>query len=57
MSILANLFFMPTEENGFAVVRVLGKRHECYNIMTLMQIVQKSNLEMEQLKPLQQLLK
>jgi hypothetical protein len=57
MSILANFFYANRKENGFAVVRVLGKDMNATNIMTLMQIVQKSNLDMEQLKPLQQLLK
>jgi len=51
------VFYANRKENGFAVVRVLGKDMNATNIMTLMQIVQKSNLDMEQLKPLQQLLK
>ena len=51
------VFYANRADNGFAVVRVLGKDMNATNIITLMQIVQKSNLDMEQLKPLQQLLK
>jgi hypothetical protein len=51
------VFYANRKENGFAVVRILGKDMNATNIMTLVQIVQKSNLDMEQLKPLQQLIK
>jgi hypothetical protein len=51
------VFYANRKENGFAVVRVLGKNMNATNIMTLMQIIQKSNVDMEQLKPLQQLMK
>ena len=51
------VFYANRKENGFAVVRVLGKNMNATNIMTLMQIIQKSNIDMEQLKPLQQLMK
>ncbi|MBF7090394.1 DUF4252 domain-containing protein [Flavobacterium sp. ALJ2] len=44
-------------ENGFAVVRVLGKNMNPNNIMTLMTVLKESNIDMEQLKPLQQLIK
>ena len=49
--------FANRKENGFAVVRVLGKDMNPNNIMTLMSVLQKSNIDMEQLKPLQQLIK
>ena len=45
------------DENGFAVVRVLGENMNPNNIMTLMSVLQKSKIDMEQLKPLEQLLK
>lgn len=51
------VFYANRKENGFAVVRVLGKNMNATNIMTLIQIIQKSNVDMEQLKPLQQLMK
>lgn len=49
--------FANRKENGFAVVRVLGKDMNPNNIMTLMSVLQKSKIDMEQLKPLQQLIK
>ena len=49
--------FANRKENGFAVVRVLGKNMNPNNIMTLMSVLKKSNIDMEQLKPLQELVK
>ncbi|MEP6928825.1 MAG: DUF4252 domain-containing protein [Flavobacterium sp.] len=49
--------FANRKEMGFAVVRVLGKDMNPNNIMTLMNVLQKSKIDMEQLKPLQQLIK
>jgi len=49
--------FANRKENGFAVVRVLGKDMNPNNIMTLMSVLQKSKIDMEQLKPLQELIK
>jgi len=49
--------FANKKENGFAVVRVLGKNMNPNNIMTLMTVLKQSNIDMEQLKPLQQLVK
>ncbi|MDG2431772.1 DUF4252 domain-containing protein [Flavobacterium sp.] len=51
------ILYTKRKENGFAVIRVLGKDMNANNIMSLIQIIQKSNLDMEQLKPLQQLMK
>ncbi|MCD0472134.1 DUF4252 domain-containing protein [Flavobacterium sp. JAS] len=48
--------FANRKENGFAVVRVLGKNMNPNNIMTLMSVLQQSKIDMEQLKPLQQLI-
>lgn len=49
--------FANRKENGFAVVRVLGKNMNPNNIMTLMSVLKQSNINMEQLKPLQELIK
>lgn len=51
------VLFANKKENGFAVVRVLGKDMNPTNIMTLISVLQHSNIDMEQLKPLQQLIK
>ena len=51
------VLFANKKENGFAVVRVLGKDMNPTNIMTLISVLQQSNIDMEQLKPLQQLIK
>ncbi|MQP52482.1 MULTISPECIES: DUF4252 domain-containing protein [unclassified Flavobacterium] len=45
------------KENGFAVVRVLGNDMNPTHIMNMLNLLQKSNLDLEQLKPLQQLMK
>jgi len=49
--------FANKKESGFAVVRVLGKDMNPNNIMTLMSVLKESKIDMEQLKPLQQLIK
>ncbi|MDA6069392.1 DUF4252 domain-containing protein [Flavobacterium sp. AC] len=49
--------FANKKESGFAVVRVLGKNMNPNNIMTLMSVLKESKIDMEQLKPLQQLVK
>lgn len=49
--------FANRKENGFAVVRVLGENMNPNNIMTLMSVLKESKIDMEQLKPLQQLVK
>lgn len=51
------VIFANRKENGFAVVRVLGKNMNPNNIITLMSVLKKSKIDMEQLKPLQQLVK
>lgn len=51
------VIFANRKENGFAVVRVLGKNMNPNNIMTLMSVLKQSNINMDQLKPLQQLMK
>nr|WP_314897322.1 DUF4252 domain-containing protein [uncultured Flavobacterium sp.] len=51
------VFFANKKENGFAVVRILGKDMNPTNIVTMMSVLQQSNIDLEQLKPLQQLMK
>ncbi|MFV8340619.1 DUF4252 domain-containing protein [Flavobacterium sp. LB3P21] len=51
------VFFANKKESGFAVVRILGKDMNPTNIMTMMSVLQQSNIDLEQLKPLQQLIK
>lgn len=51
------VLFANRKENGFAVVRVLGKDMNPTNIMNMVGILQKSNIDLEQLKPLQEILK
>ncbi|OIV43966.1 DUF4252 domain-containing protein [Flavobacterium johnsoniae] len=51
------IVFANRKENGFAVVRVLGNNMNPNNIMTLMSVLKESKIDMEQLKPLQQLIK
>jgi hypothetical protein len=50
------VFYANKKENGFAVVRVLGKNMNPTGILTLMSVLKKANVDLEQLKPLQQML-
>lgn len=45
------------DDTGFAIVRILGDDMDINHVMTLFQLLQKSNADMEQLKPLQQFIK
>lgn len=49
--------FANKKENGFAVVRVLGNDMNPNNILNIITLIQKSNLDLEQLKPLQGFMK
>ncbi|CAD0005056.1 MULTISPECIES: DUF4252 domain-containing protein [Flavobacterium] len=51
------IIFANRKENGFAVVRVLGKNMNPNNIITLISVLKESKIDMEQLKPLQELVK
>lgn len=51
------VLYANKKENGFAVVRILGKDMNPTNIMTMISVLQQSNVDLEQLKPLQQLMK
>jgi hypothetical protein len=50
------VFYANNKENGFAVVRVLGKDMNPTGIFTLMSVLKNANVDLEQLKPLQQLI-
>ena len=49
------VLFANKKENGFAVVRVLGNDMNPTSIMTMMSALKSSNVDLEQLKPLQQM--
>ena len=51
------ILFANQKETGFAVVRVLGKDMNPTHIMNMMSIMQQSKIDLDQLKPLQDLLK
>ena len=44
-------------ENGFAIVRILGDKMNPEDFMTLLSALQKSDIDMEQLKPLEGIFK
>ncbi|WP_162126065.1 DUF4252 domain-containing protein [Flavobacterium phycosphaerae] len=47
------VLFAKKKENGFAVVRILGNDMNPNNIINMLSILKSSNIDMEQLKPLQ----
>ena len=51
------ILFAKREENGFAVVRILGDDMNPKNIMNMLSILKNANIDMEQLKPLEGLIK
>ena len=51
------ILFAKKKENGFAVVRILGEDMNPNNIMTIISVLKETNIDMEQLKPLQDLMK
>lgn len=51
------VLFAKKKENGFAVVRILGNDMNPNNIMNMISILKSSNIDMEQLKPLQGFIK
>ena len=51
------VLYANKKDVGFAVVRILGKDMNPMNIMTMISVLKSSNIDMEQLKPLQELLK
>lgn len=51
------VLFAKKKDNGFAIVRILGNDMNPNNIMTMLSVLKSSNIDMEQLKPLQGLIK
>ena len=51
------VLYANKKENGFAVVRILGKDMNPTTVMTMISVLQKSNIDVAQLKPLQELMK
>ena len=51
------ILFAKKKENGFGVVRILGKDMNPNNIINMISLLKSSNINMEQLKPLQALIK
>lgn len=51
------VLFANKKENGFAVIRILGKDMNPTHIMNMMSVLKSSNIDLEQLKPLQDMLK
>ncbi len=51
------VLFANKKDAGFAVIRVLGKDMNPNNIMTMMTVLEKANVNLDQLKPLQEMFK
>ena len=51
------VFFANKNETGFAIVRILGKDMNPNSIVTMLSVLKESKIDLEQLKPLQQLMK
>jgi hypothetical protein len=51
------VFFANKKDVGFAVVRVIGKDMNPTHIMNMISVLQESKIDLEQLKPLQELVK
>jgi hypothetical protein len=51
------VFFANKNDAGFAVVRVLGKDMNPTSIMNMISVLKESKIDLEQLKPLQELIK
>lgn len=51
------VFFANKKDAGFAVVRVLGKDMNPTNIMNMVSVLKESKVDLDQLKPLQELIK
>ena len=51
------VLFANRKENGFAVVRVLGNDMNPANIINFVSLMKKANIDLDQLKPLQEIMK
>lgn len=50
------ILFANSKASGFGVVRVTGENMTPTNVMTIVGLLQKANLDMEQLKPLKEMI-
>ena len=51
------VLYGSNKEAGFAIVRVLGDEMNPSSIMTMLSLIQKANLDIDQLKPLESMIK
>ena len=51
------IVYANKKENGFAVIRILGDNMKPEDVMTMLSVLQKANIDLEQLKPLQDIMK
>jgi hypothetical protein len=51
------ILFVKKKESGFAVVRILGNDMNPDNILNMISLIKTANIDMEQFKPLQDLIK
>jgi hypothetical protein len=51
------VLYANSKDAGFALVRVLGKDMNPTNVVTLMSVLKKSNIDMAQLKPMEEMFK
>lgn len=47
--------FANQKENGFALIRILGKDMNPNSVMTMLSVIKNSNIDMKQLQPLQEM--
>jgi len=50
------VLYAKSNETGFAVVRILGDKMNPTHIMNMLSVMQKSNIDLDQLKPLQEMM-
>lgn len=48
--------YAKSKEAGFAVVRIIGDKMNPTHIMNMLSVVQQSNIDLDQLKPLQEMM-
>ena len=48
--------YAKSKETGFAVVRIIGDKMNPTHIMNMLSVMQKSNIDLDQLKPLQEMM-
>ena len=47
------VIYAKSKETGFAVIRILGDKMNSTHIMNMLSVIQNSNMDLDQLKPLQ----